>query len=311
MPSSDSSADRLAHRFEGARTHLHRVARHIIGDSHAADDVLQDAWLKVQRADLTAVDNLDGWFTTVTARTALDHLRRRNRRAELLTSISLPGFGGPDLADPADDAVLVDEIGRAMLVVLGRLTPPERVALVLHDVFALPFEDVAVVLDRTTSAAKKLASRARHKVGPPHTNEPEERRTRVRLARRFLAAAREGDVGALVELLHPDVVRRGDVTALHPDAEAVLRGRAEVLREIAVLGRRAAAADVLLVDGEVGAAVTRRGRLTLTLTFRFRGHQIAAYDVVSDPAALRAHRLSGLAPLPSVVPRTRSAEPRK
>jgi hypothetical protein len=186
-----------------------------------------------------------------------------------------------------DEIALAESVGRALLVVLDRLTPSERVALVLHDMFAVPFAEIARILDRSPVAAKKLASRARqkvHGVAPPRT----ELRQQQRLADAFLSASRDGDVNGLLAVLAPDVIRRADPAALPPGLPTVIRGVDAVVKETLVLGRRAAAADLALIDGNVGIVVAPRGRLLLALTLRFTGERIDAYEVIVSPRRLDA-----------------------
>ena len=202
--------DRLAGRFEEHRGHLRAVAYRMLGSLAEADDAVQETWLRLARADAAAVQNLGGWLTTVVARICLDMLRARSARAEHPLDVYVPD---PvlDRPDPADEAVLADSVGLALLVVLDTLSPGERLAFVLHDVFAVPFGDIGPILDRSPAAAKQLASRARQRLSGANVPDPEPDRGRQRqLVDAFLAAAREGDFAALLDVLHPDVVLRAD-----------------------------------------------------------------------------------------------------
>jgi len=272
----------LVARFEADREHLRGVAFRILGSLDEADDAVQRAWLKASRADRHDVRNLTGWLTTVTARECLDVLRVRKRRGEM----PLPDEEGA--ADSArtveEEVVLVESVGRAMLVVLERLAPAERVALVLHDVFAVPFDEIGAIVGRSPVAAKKLASRARGKVrGGEATERLDEQR---RLAAAFLAAARGGDVPGLLAVLAPDVVRRADVAALPAGAPAEVHGVDAVVDETVTLAARARAAELAIVDGGVGFVVAPRGRLLLAVVLTCAGGRIGAYDVVGDPDRL-------------------------
>ncbi|MFT2019473.1 sigma factor [Streptomyces sp. 796.1] len=254
-----------------------------------------------------AIDNLAGWLTTVVSRICLDMLRARTARREDLigerlpdrlepaTAAAGPGRASrPTAADPEQEALLVDSVGRALLVVLDTLGPAERVAFVLHDLFGVPFQQLAPLLDRTPGAAKKLASRARHKVrGTPAAPAAELARHRAVVAA-FLAAARSGDLAGLLAVLAPDVVRHADPAALPPGSRTELRGAQAVAENTLVFGRRAHLAELALINGTVGVVVAPRGRLWLAITFTVHGDEITAYDVVADPARLHALDLAVL-----------------
>ena len=272
-------------QFEQYRGQLRAVAYRMLGSLSEADDAVQETWLRFSRADVTGVSSLEGWLRTVVGRICLDMLRtRRSRREEPLDpQAALPSQG----SDPEREAVLADSVGRAMLVVLDRLTPAERVAFVLHDLFAVPFDQIAPVVGRTPAAAKKLASRARQRVrGAPAVPAAELGRQRQVVAA-FLAAARRGDLGALLAVLAPDVTRRADRAALPAGGDPVIRGADTVARQTLVLGPRARFAEPALVDGTVGVVVAPHGRLVLALTFTVRDGRISRYDVIADPGRLR------------------------
>ncbi|TQS29415.1 sigma-70 family RNA polymerase sigma factor [Microbispora sp. KK1-11] len=294
--------DGLAEQFETYRPHLRAVAHRMLGTGGEADDAVQETWLRLSRSDVGGVANLGGWLTTVVSRVSLDMLRARAARREeaapgpydqvrddqAVDGAVWKGAVWDGAGDPEQEAVLADSVGRALLVVLDTLTPAERVAFVLHDVFAVPFDQIGPIVGRSPAAAKKLASRARHRLrGRPETAGAEAARHR-RVVDAFLTASREGDMEALMAVLAPGVVRRADPAALPPGVPAVVRGAEAVARETVVLGRRARYAEPALVNGAVGAVVAPRGRLLLALTLAVEGERIAEIDVVADPARLRA-----------------------
>ncbi|MGW7208875.1 sigma-70 family RNA polymerase sigma factor [Streptomyces sp. NPDC054837] len=273
-----SESEFLAQRFEAHRGHLSAVAYRMLGSRAEADDAVQEAWFRLSRSDARQVENLGGWLTTVVGRVCLDMLRSRKARAEqpLEPDVPLPGV----VPDPEQDALLADSVGVALLVVLETLTPAERLAFVLHDLFAVPFEDVADIVGRTPAAARQLASRARRRVqGAPAPDADLVRQREIVDA--FLAAARGGDFDALVEVLDPDVVARAEagVTA---GALAVAKG-ATSFASLALVARPA------LVDGATGLAVLVDGRVERALAFTFVRDRIAVIDVVTAPA-----RVAGL-----------------
>lgn len=283
------NGDELAELFEAHRGRLRAVAYRMLGSAGEADDAVQEAWLRLSRlshADVEGVGSLEAWLRTVVSRLCLDLLRTRaSRREEPLEWHRMaPTADG----DPEDEAVVVESVGRAMLVVLDRLTPGERVAFVLHDLFAVPFEQIAPIVDRTPVAAKKLASRARRRVrgdtGPPA---PELARQR-RVVEAFLAASRDGDLHALLAVLDPDVVRRADRVALTPGRATEVRGAEAVAEEMLVFGRRARFGAPALVNGAAGAVIAPGGRLRAALLVTVRGDRVAAYEIVADPVRLRA-----------------------
>lgn len=245
--------DELAERFEERRGRLRAVAYRMLGSLGEADDAVQEAWLRLSRAGDDGVDNLTAWLTTVVSRVCLDMLRSRASRREDPYGDDLPEPSADEL--PEDEAVLADSVGLALLVVLDTLGPAERVAFVLHDLFAVPFDRVAAVLDRSRPAAKKLASRARHKVrGTPVVPGAELDRHRE-VVEAFLSAARGGDLGALLDVLAPDVVRHADPAVLPPGVPAELRGARAVAEGTVLLRPRTRFATVALVDGDVGIVV--------------------------------------------------------
>ncbi|MEV5746954.1 sigma-70 family RNA polymerase sigma factor [Actinoallomurus sp. NPDC052308] len=284
----------LARRFEAHREQLRAVAYRMLGSANEAEDAVQEAWLRLSRTDERGIDNLEAWLRTVVSRLCLDMLRTRASRREDTLEWEVSAQAGDD--DPEDEAMLIDSVGRAMLVVLDTLPPAERVAFVLHDLFAVPFDQIAPIVDRTPVTAKKLASRARHRVRGTTALPTAELSKQRRVVEAFLAAARGGDLTALLAVLAPDVVRRADAVVLTPGRPAVARGADTVARETLVFGRRATFAEPALVDGRVGAVIAPHGRLLLALVITVAGDQVAEYDIVADPARLR--RLD-LALLPS------------
>lgn len=278
--------DVQARRFEAERDRLRAVAYRLLGSAAEAEDAVQESWLRLASADTDAIENLSAWLTTVVSRICLDMLRARATRREdpLERVVELDDTTG---VDPEAEAVLVDSVGRALLVVLATLGPDERVAFVLHDMFAVPFDRIGPLVDRSAATAKKLASRARRRVhGPAAVADPRRVRER-RVVEAFLAAARSGDLDALVAVLAPDVVRTSDLAALRPGMAAEVRGADAVAEETVVLRLRARFAVAAWVDGAPGVVVAPGGRLLLALRMTFDGDRISGYDVVTDPARLR------------------------
>ncbi|GHF47703.1 DNA-directed RNA polymerase sigma-70 factor [Kitasatospora xanthocidica] len=291
--SGPGSAEASAVRFEAERGRLRAVARRMLGSTGEAEDAVQEAWLRLVRTDPAEIDNLPGWLTTVVSRICLDLLRARAARREEPTDEPLPDAAGGG-ADPEREALLVESVGRALLVVLDRLGPAERVAFVLHDGFAVPFEQIAPIVGRTPVAAKKLASRARRRVRGTAALPPEPLTGHRRVVEAFLAAARDGDLAGLLAVLAPDVVRRADPAALPPGRSPVARGAATVARETTVFGRRARFGAVALVDGVPGILIAPGGRLRLVLRVAVADGRVAGYEVVADPARLAALDLAVL-----------------
>ena len=294
MTDLDQEADeRLAQAFEGERPHLRAVAYRMLGSLAEADDVVQDAWLRYRRADTSGVDNVRGWLTTVVARLCLDALRTRRARREDPIGYRLPEplISGSAGADPEQQALLADALGLAMLVVLEQLTPPERLAFVLHDVFAVPFDEIAPIVERSPEAARQLASRARRRVrgATPQLNVDVGRQRRVLDA--FLAASRAGDFNALVATLDPDAVVRADF-GRPAGSDSVVAGVSEshgagVVASQALLFRRfAPGARHALVNGTPGIVVFAGDRPYAVLGFTLRDDRIIEIDILADPARL-------------------------
>jgi RNA polymerase sigma-70 factor (ECF subfamily) len=281
----------LAQRFETDRRHLRSVAFHLLGSVADADDAVQSAWLKASRSELVAadkfdtIDNLTGWFTTITAHEALDQLRVRKRRAEqpLAEPEELDRLAGTRTAPAEDAAVLTDSVSSALLVVLDRLSPAQRVAFVLHDVFAMPFEDIAGLLDRSPAAAKKLASRARGRLHARPAVEPSRAGHHQKIVAAFLVASRGGDIDTLLELLAPDVVRRVDPALVPEDVPTELRGARNVAEETRRFTQRARAGAVLLIDGVPGIVIAPGGRAQALLRISVGAdNRIHTIDITGD-----------------------------
>ncbi|HEY7175561.1 MAG TPA: sigma-70 family RNA polymerase sigma factor, partial [Micromonosporaceae bacterium] len=256
----------LADRFEEHRDHLHAVAYRMLGSLSEADDAVQDTWLRMSRAGTEDVENLGGWLTTIVARVCLNMLRTRNQRREESLEIHVPDplINEAGAFEPEQEAVLADSVGLALLVVLDTLSPAERLAFVLHDMFDLPFEDIAPMVGRTPTAARQLASRARRRVKGANVPSPDADLARQReIVDAFFAAARGGDFDALVTVLDPDVVLRIDAGAAHLADSMVLRGAANVANQT-MRGLRGALKVVYLqpalVNGAAGVVVTMHGR---------------------------------------------------
>jgi RNA polymerase sigma factor (sigma-70 family) len=286
-----STVENLAQRFDADRRHLRSVAFHLLGSVADAEDAVQSAWLKANRADPNTVENLTGWLTTITAREAYDQLRARKRRAEQpLDELDRdPGM----VSAPADeDVLLADSVDRALLVVLDRLSPAQRVPFVLHDVFGLPFEEIGDLLDRSPAAAKKLASRARGRLHAGRPAEPRRTAEHLKIVEAFLAASRGGDIATLLDLLAPDVVRRVDRVLVPDDVSTEVRGAREVAEETRRFSRRAQAGVMMLIDGAAGIAIAADGRVQALLRIRIGpsiggDDRIHAIDIIGDADRLR------------------------
>jgi len=270
----------LAEQFEANRARLRAVAYRMLGSTSEVDDAVQETWLRLSRSDASAVENLGGWLTTVVARVCLDMLRsRKSRREEPM---------GPHVPEPAADvaygrdAEMADSVGAALLVVLETLAPAERLAFVLHDMFAVPFEEIAPIVGRTPSAARQLASRARRRVqGSPPPDADFGRQKKIVDA--FLRASREGDFEGLLAVLDPDVVLRADTAAQRLGSLAEIRGATAVAE---TFKGRAQAAKPALVDGTLAVAVIVGGRLRIVLHLTLSGQRITAVEAVADAERL-------------------------
>jgi len=305
--------DVLAQRFEDSRPHLAAVAYRMLGSRAEADDAVQEAWLRLARTDVDGVDNLRGWLTTVVSRVCLDMLRSRTSRRE--DPLADDERVAPE-AGPEGEAVLADSVGAALLVVLDTLAPAERLAFVLHDLFAMPFDEIGTVLGRSPAAARQLASRARRRVQGVGSDEPDPDGAGVEsgglaadvggadnatpdpagrqreVVTAFLTASRGGDFTALLELLDPEAVVLADAAAVIAGAEAEVRGAAAVA---ATFVGRAKAARLALLDGEPGLIWTHRGEVRMAFAFTVVDGHVAGIELIADPGRLAA---MGVEPLP-------------
>jgi RNA polymerase sigma-70 factor, ECF subfamily len=285
-----SDPDLLATQFETHRARLRAVALRMLGSAHEADDAVQEAWLRLNRSDAEAVDNLGSWLTTVVARVCLDMLRSRARKQEVSPDTSPEPAA---VTSPEEEALLADSVGLALLVVLDTLEPPERLAFVLHDMFAVPFEEIAPIVGRTPLAARQLASRARRRL----QSDPAVPDARAAIQREvvaaFLAAARQGDFAGLLRLLDPDVVLRADGVAVEMAAGRASAGAPALSEEIRgvdavarVFAGRAKVARLSLVDGLAGAVVSVGGRPMAVFGFTVRDGRVAGIELLADPETL-------------------------
>ncbi|HKN37861.1 MAG TPA: sigma-70 family RNA polymerase sigma factor [Acidimicrobiia bacterium] len=278
--------DWLADRFEAHRSHLRSVAYRMLGSAGEADDAVQEAWIRLSRSGAADVENLGGWLTTVVSRVCLDMLRSRTaRREEPLdppVHEATPGPGLPDGIDPEQEALLADSVGPALLVVLETLAPAERLAFVLHDMFAVPFDEIATIVGRSPAAARQLASRARRRVqGTDVADAPADRARQRAVVDAFLAASRSGDFDALLALLDPDVVLRADEAAVRTGGLAAeVRGAAAVAETFA---GRARAAQPALIDGVVGLTWAPGGQPKAVFDLTIADGRIVAIDLILDP----------------------------
>jgi RNA polymerase sigma-70 factor (ECF subfamily) len=282
----------LAERFEAHRAHLQTVAHRMLGSATEADDAVQDAWLRVSRAGDSGIDNVGGWLTTIVGRVCLDMLRARNARREDTLETQEPEAAPQRQHErnPEEDVQLADSVGLALLVVLEALEPAERVAFVLHDMFDLPFDEIAPIVGRTAVATRQLASRARRRVRGASASDADRTRHR-KIVEAFIAASRDGDFDALVAILDPDVVFRTDALGVRMGAPAERRGAAGVAE---MFKGQAKAAIPGLIDGAIGVLVPIKGRMLVVLDVRFGGGKITAIEAVADRDALAALELTTL-----------------
>jgi RNA polymerase sigma-70 factor (ECF subfamily) len=286
--------DWMIERFEEQRGQLRSVAYRMLGSLSEADDAVQEAWLRLSRADTSDVENLGGWLTTVVARVCLNMLRSRTTRRETPLDVHVPDpvITAEGSADPEDQALLADSVGLALLVVLETLPPAERLAFVLHDMFAVPFDEIAPILDRSSTATRQLASRARRRVqGSAPVTEPDPARQR-QVVDAFFSAARDGDFEALVSVLDPEVVLRSDRGAL--PGSAVVRGAEAVASQALMFAGPERMVRPALVNGAAGVVVTVDGRPVAVMGFTVADGRIVAIDALGDPERLDRLDLSGL-----------------
>ncbi|MDT0447647.1 sigma-70 family RNA polymerase sigma factor [Streptomyces hesseae] len=286
----------LAERFEAHRTHLRAVAYRMLGSLSEADDAVQEAWLRLARTDTGGVANLGGWLTTVVGRVCLDMLRSRTTRGEQPLDVHVPDpvVSGADGIDPEHEALLSDSVGLALLVVLESLAPAERLAFVLHDMFAVPFDEIAPMVGRTPAAARQLASRARRRVRGAAPVPDADLGRQWEVVDAFLAASRGGDFDALVTLLDPEVVLRADTGVGLPGASRELRGPAAVAGQALLFQRAAGFAHPALVNGAAGIVSIVDGRPTAVLGFTITDGRIVEIDILADPERLSALDLTSL-----------------
>jgi RNA polymerase sigma factor (sigma-70 family) len=294
-----ASNEWLAAAFEEHRGHLRGVAYRLLGSVSDAEDAVQDTWLRLTSTDASQVENLGAWLTTVVARVSLNMLRARRREtligdswsAAAEAAAAAPGAVGSTSApgEPEDEAVLADSVGVALLVVLDTLTPAERLAFVLHDMFAIPFTEVAGILGRSTQATRQLASRARRRIqGVPSAGRAADVARQREVAAAFLAATREGDFSALVALLDADVTLTGDAFIAPSGRPMVLQGLEKVARGAVASSLRAEHSQLALLDGNVGIVYAPGGRLELVLAFTVsNAKKITSINVIADPDQLR------------------------
>lgn len=280
--------DWLAEQFEDNRGHLRGVAYRMLGSLNEADDAVQEAWLRLSRSDSSAIENLGGWLTTVVSRVCLDMLRsRKSRREESMeTQAAEPAARGGEGADPEREAVMADAVGVALLVVLDRLTPAERLAFVLHDLFAVSFEEIGSIVGRSAMATRQLASRARRRVQGAPVAEAQLSGQR-RLVERLLTALRAGDVQGMVAVLDPEFVIRIDEASREPGGQREVRGAEVWAKQAIVFARGARFIQQVLVDGVPGMLLAPHGRLMRVLRFTFTGEKIAGIEVIGNPAVMK------------------------
>jgi RNA polymerase sigma factor (sigma-70 family) len=275
--------DWLVDRFEANRAHLRAVAYRMLGSRVEADDAVQEAWLRLSRSDTSEIENLGGWLTTVVARVALDMLRSRASQREDSGSADLADNIESTARDPEDEALLVDTVGSALLVVLDTLTPSERLAFVLHDIFAVPFDEIGPIVGRSSNAAKQLASRARHKVQGTHPAPDADPARQREVVDAFLAATRGGDFDALLSLLDPDVLLQADSAAVRMGSPAEVRGAMAVA---GTFSGRALAARPALIDGVVGVVWAVGGRPKVVWDLTISDGRIVHIDMLAAPDSL-------------------------
>jgi RNA polymerase sigma factor (sigma-70 family) len=278
----------LAQEFEQHRTRLRAVAYRMLGSLTEADDAVQETWLRLNRVDADEVENLGGWLTTVVARVSLNILRSRRSRGEESLEVRMPEpiVDRADGTDPEHEALLADSVGLALLVVLETLNPAERLAFVLHDMFAVPFDEIAPIVERSPEAARQLASRARRRVQGEAPAPDADLDTQRAVVDAFLAASREGDFEALLEVLDPDVVLRADAGAVAIGSHAVVRGAETVARQATAFRQLGVDVRLALVNGAVGTVTLRDGKPFTIAGFTIRGGRIVAMDVLADPERL-------------------------
>jgi RNA polymerase sigma factor (sigma-70 family) len=292
MNAEDVSVDQtqwLAQRFEQDRPHLRAVAYRLLGSLSEADDAVQEAWLRLSRSDASGVDNLTGWLTTVVGRVCLDMIRSRTARREEPLAVHVPDpiVSREDVTDPEHQALLAESVGLALLVVLQTLAPAERLAFVLHDMFAVPYDQIAGIIGRSPNAARLLASRARRRVRAAAAAPDPDLACQRQIVDAFLAASREGDFDALVALLDPDVVVRADYGTVPVGASRQVRGAHTVAEQALSFSRLIPFARPALVNGTAGLVVAHGGQPVTLMGFTVRQGKITEIDILADQARLR------------------------
>jgi RNA polymerase sigma-70 factor (ECF subfamily) len=280
----------LAQRFEENRRRLHAVAYRMLGSSSEAEDAVQEAWIRLSGSDPDEIENLSAWLTTVVSRIALNFLRSRKRRREEPITPQFPDLiiDPVDAADPEHEALLGDAVGLALLIVLETLAPAERVAFVLHDMFGVPFDDIAPIVDRSPQAARQLASRARRRVQARPTTSDVDVTAQYELVQAFVAASRSGDFAALLATLDPDIVLRADGGRALPGLSKEVRGAENVARQASMFARMDLETYPILVNGAAGMLVLRNGAPFSVATLVVRNGRIAEMDFLADPERLAA-----------------------
>jgi RNA polymerase sigma factor (sigma-70 family) len=278
----------LAERFQEQRSHLRAIAYRMLGSLSEADDAVQEAWIRLSRSDASEIENLGGWLTTVVGRVCLDMLRARTSRREepLERNVPDPIVSPAGGVDPEHEAMVADSVGLALLVVLESLPPPERLAFVLHDMFAVPFEEIATIVGRTPTAARQLASRGRRRVQGADAVPDEDVSRQREVVDAFFAAARDGDFEALVALLDPDVVLRADGGLLRPAATILERGARKVAARAASFAHLSPWVRPALINGAAGVVVAPHGRPFSIMGFTVRNGKIVEIDAINDPERL-------------------------
>ncbi len=280
--------DWLTNRFEENRNYIHSVAFRMLGSDSEADDAVQETWLRLSRSGSSDIENLRGWLRTVVARVCLDMLRSRKARSEEILDADLleKGLGRLDVNSPEHEALLADSVGLALLIVLEKLTPAERLAFVLHDIFAVPFEEIAPIVERSPAAARQLASRARRRVKGATSGKDVDLSRQREVVKAFLAAVRQGDFAGLLALLDTDVLIRADRMVVPPGGLTEVRGALAAAEQSLTYSQRARFGQLAIVDGGVGIVLASRGRVVIVLTFKISGEKIGEIDVIADPARL-------------------------
>lgn len=291
----------LGELFQAQRPRLRAIGYRMLGSLSEADDAVQEAWLRLQRSDADAIDNLDAWLSTVVGRICLDLLRSRAARREEPLEVYVPDpvIAAPGVADPEREALLGDSIGLALLIVLDALPPAERLAFVLHDSFAVPFEEIAPVVGRSVAATRQLASRGRRRVHGASPGSLVDTTRQREVVEAFLAASRDGSFDALVAVLDPDVLVRADYGAMATSARPLLRGAAKVARQALMFRSAAREARIVLISGVLGLVTTQDGAAYSVMSFTERGGRIVQLDILADPARLATLDLSALSGPPA------------